>query len=149
MPQVVNGIGTWYHGKSNFSTRSGPCPYCGNHATLSSYDTRLWFVVFFIPIIPLGKKRIIDECAICRRHTAAPLHKWRAALQLDVSGAFASWREKPAAESASKAFGALIGYRQVREAGEFADEVMVKLPGEYALHAAMAGALAEAGDNLR
>ena len=58
MPTTINGIGTRYFGRRNPSTRSDVCRHCDRLAVLDSYDTRLWFVIAFIPIIPLGRKRI-------------------------------------------------------------------------------------------
>src|SRR4051794_17014038 len=70
MPQVYNGCGTWYYGRKNVVTYQGVCNSCRRQVALSSHDTRLWVVVVFIPIIPLGKKRIIDKCPACTRHMA-------------------------------------------------------------------------------
>ena len=50
MPSTVNGIGTWYYGKSNLVTRNDTCEFCHNYAELKSYDTTLYFVVVFIPL---------------------------------------------------------------------------------------------------
>jgi hypothetical protein len=62
MPTTYNGIGTQYYGRRNEEKRPGVCPHCGASVELSSYDTRLWFVIVFIPFIPLGRKRVIDQC---------------------------------------------------------------------------------------
>src|SRR5262245_44832200 len=97
MPTTYNGIGTHYYGKSNLDTRVHNCPQCGHHTTLSSYDTRLWFVVVFLPVIPLARKRIIDDCAACRRHYAVDLEKWRTMSQLEISGADEQYRATPTA----------------------------------------------------
>jgi len=78
MPQTLNGVGTHYYGRKAALERPGTCPACRKPGTLTSYDTRLWFVILFIPIIPLGRKRIIDQCSRCRRHYAAPLAEWEA-----------------------------------------------------------------------
>ena len=78
MPQRINGIGTSYLGKSNVLSRTGECEACRRGAHLTSYDTRLWFTFFFIPVIPLGKKRILDYCASCTTHRAVPLAEWAA-----------------------------------------------------------------------
>src|SRR6185503_4471094 len=67
MPTTYNGIGLHYYGKKNVQKRSAPCPHCGNAVELISYDTRLWFVVVFIPVIPLKRKRIVDYCPACTR----------------------------------------------------------------------------------
>ncbi len=68
MPHTINGIGTHYYGAGNRSARVDVCESCGRSATLSSYDTREWFCVVFIPIIPLRKYRILNDCSSCRRH---------------------------------------------------------------------------------
>lgn len=77
MPHLVNGIGTWYIGKNNHKKELGRCEFCGFRGNLSTYETRLWFLVIFIPVIPLGKKQILDECPSCRRHRLMPLAKWK------------------------------------------------------------------------
>jgi tetratricopeptide (TPR) repeat protein len=86
---------------------------------LASYDTRLWFVLFFIPIIPLGRKRIINYCPTCTRHHVLELDKWEAAKQLEISGALEKFRTNPGPESAIEAHQALIGFHQMAQAAEF------------------------------
>ena len=76
MPGTINGIGTHYYGRKNAYTRPGPCEHCKAAVPLNSYDTRLWIVVIFIPLIPLGRKRILDECPSCGVHRAVGLHQW-------------------------------------------------------------------------
>jgi|GEM_PF-6284964 len=76
MPHVVNGCGTWYYGRGNKIAYQGVCEQCQSHTTMEAYDTRLYVVVVFVPIIPLGKKRIIDDCKACRRHRAIPYKAW-------------------------------------------------------------------------
>ena len=87
MPTTVNGIGTHYYGKKNQTTRTGPCKSCGRVGNLESYDTRLWFVIVLIPLIPLGRKRVIDSCPSCRRHFVADADAYEQARQLQVSAA--------------------------------------------------------------
>lgn len=76
MPTVVNGVGTWYYGKSRVFRRHGACSMCGAITTLTSYDTTLFFVFVFVPLIPLGRKRILEQCASCQQHRVAPLDQW-------------------------------------------------------------------------
>ncbi len=76
MPETVNGIGTWYYGRTNTQLSQDQCEYCGKFGELKSYDTTLYFVFFFIPLIPLGRKRILDECPHCKRHRYMALGKW-------------------------------------------------------------------------
>jgi len=102
MPVTYNGIGTHYYGQRNIETRPGVCRQCGRGGNLSSYDTRLWFVIVFIPVIPLGRKRIVDYCPACRRHFAVDLQKWEMAKQLEISGALEKFRSNPTADSANR-----------------------------------------------
>ncbi|HBC85573.1 MAG TPA: hypothetical protein DCZ94_01330 [Lentisphaeria bacterium] len=77
MPHTVNGIGTGYFGSRNRIDFQGVCEFCENEVKLSSYDTTLYFVVFFIiPLIPLKKLRILLKCPHCGRHRALSLRDW-------------------------------------------------------------------------
>lgn len=76
MPTTINGIGTQYYGKKNPRVYDGFCEACKREAKLTDYETGYYFVVLFIPIIPLGKKQILGDCSICRRHRVMPLKQW-------------------------------------------------------------------------
>src|SRR5690242_15484257 len=119
MPTTYNGIGTHYYGRRNLEKRQGPCEQCGRIVELTSYDTRLWFVVVFIPIIPLGRKRVLDQCAVCRRHFVLELQKWETAKQTEISTALEKFRSSGTPESAIEAHQALLRFHQSAQATEF------------------------------
>src|SRR4051794_32378846 len=96
MPTLHNGIGTWYYGKKNLQTRPGVCDSCHKPTELQSYDTRLWFVIFLIPVIPLGRKHILDKCPKCSRHRSLPLKEWEALKAKNISEAMAAYKASPA-----------------------------------------------------
>src|SRR6185503_14057878 len=100
MPTTYNGIGTHYYGRKNEEARQGTCQQCGHNVRLTSYDTRLWFVIVFIPVLPLGRKRIIDQCPACTRHFVMDLHKWETTKQLEISGALDKFRSNSTPEAA-------------------------------------------------
>lgn len=79
MPYTVNGCGTWYYGRKNRESYPGVCAACGRETTLESYDTRLFFVFIFIPIIPFRKRRIIDQCPVCSKHRSMLFSDWQVA----------------------------------------------------------------------
>lgn len=85
MPEVINGTGTWYLGKSNVHTIRAECEFCHRTTNLKCYDTRLFVVLFFIPIIPLGKKRILNECSACTKHNVAKLSDWNEARKQSLA----------------------------------------------------------------
>ena len=62
MPMTINHIGTSYYGKSRIHRRKGTCAFCQRVGELQSYDTTLFFVVLFIPLIPLTRKHVLEEC---------------------------------------------------------------------------------------
>src|SRR2546421_7216499 len=113
MPQVVNGCGTWYYGKKNVERHQGVCRACHRMATLESYDTRLYVVIVFIPIIPLAKKRIIEQCSVCRRHLAMPYSQWQS-VQQRSDAALVAYRNSPRdAQLAEDALKASVMFRNL------------------------------------
>src|SRR5262245_5596435 len=146
MPTTVNGVGTHYYGKKNLSVRTGTCQSCRRVANLESYDTRLWIVVLFIPVIPLGRKRIIDSCPACRRHFVADQDKFAMARQLSLSGAREKFRSEPTPESAMTVHAQMIGYHAHDDARGFRSEALAKFPNDATLHAALGAQLDEVGE---
>ncbi|HEX8521631.1 MAG TPA: hypothetical protein VF669_05185 [Tepidisphaeraceae bacterium] len=113
MPQTINGIGTWYYGKKNLERHAGTCRWCNRGVTLESYDTRLFFVVLFIPVIPLTKKRIIESCPSCRRHIALPFAEWER-VQSRSNEAIDAFRAAPTdPQKAEDALRAAVSYRNL------------------------------------
>ena len=141
MPTTVNGVGTHYYGKKNRSARTAPCHSCHRVANLESYDTRLWFVVIFIPIIPLGRKRIIDACPFCRRHFAANADTYEQSKQLQISGSLEEYRRAASPESALKAHGQLLGFRDFEQAGQFRRNALERFPNHAGLRVGLASQL--------
>jgi tetratricopeptide (TPR) repeat protein len=145
MPITVNGIGTHYYGKRDRSTRSAPCPFCSRVTALESYATRLWFVIFFIPVIPLGRKRIIDQCSSCKRHYAAHADRYEQAKQLQTSGALERFRREPSAESAVAAHAQLLAFHEHEKAAELRTAVLGQFPSNVGLRVQLAQQLRDAG----
>lgn len=121
MPTTINGIGTRYYGSSNVQVRLDVCQSCRRSSQLKSYDTRLWFVVVFIPVIPLGRKRILDYCPLCTRHHVVPLAQWEQIKQKNITEAMAGMQANPQdAKAAVKLHSALVAFGQTAEAAKVA-----------------------------
>lgn len=134
MPQSVNGIGTHYYGRQNAQVERGVCEKCGKEVDRVSYDTRLWVVILFIPIIPLGKKRVINFCPRCTAHRVMPLDQWNQAVDEVITKAEEEYRKKPDDPQAAVGFNAaLLDLNRIPEtlanlaemSRNFADEVVV------------------------
>ncbi len=145
MPTTVNGIGTHYYGRKNRTVRTAPCRSCGRVASLESYDTRLWFVIVFIPIIPLGRKRVIDSCPICTRHFVASADAYEQARQLQVSAAQDQFRRDPSPPAALQVHATLLGFHEAEQAERFRQVVRDRFPADAELMAGLAAQLQQAG----
>ena len=135
MPTTVNGVGTWYYGKKNCINYDDYCPYCNRYVTLSSYDTREWVVVVFVPIIPLGRKRIMNSCPICRRHKQLSLKKYLKLKDADYAAAMEKYDANPNdPEAVAELLGVFSAYQDIESfealagqaAEQFADNAKIQ-----------------------
>ena len=111
MPHLINGIGTWYLGKSNRRIDRGVCEHCGSFENLQSYDTTRYFLLVFLPLIPLGKWRVLRECGRCRRHGTVKLREWQRQRREQVAEAIAAYEADPADPAkAGRAVGTTMVY---------------------------------------
>ncbi len=145
MPATVNGIGTHYYGKSNKSSRTGVCRACGATCRLESYDTRLWLVVFYIPIIPLGRKRITDQCSRCRRHWVADKAVYEASKRENITAAMEQYEKQPTPESALDLHGSLLAFHQFGKAKDFRALAMKQHRDSDALFQGLAAQMEQVG----
>ena len=146
MPHTINGIGTTYYGNSNSRVRVGPCEACGKVATLSSYDTRYWFVVVFIPVIPLGKKRIIDQCGVCRRHRVMDLREWEAARAKAMEEGMRKVVDHPGdLEALTALHGTCLFFGEWEKADQLGDRIEKEFPDDPKAHLHVASAHAYRG----
>jgi tetratricopeptide (TPR) repeat protein len=145
MPTTYNGVGTHYYGKRNMEVRRADCRSCGRHGNLASYDTRLWFVVVFIPVIPLGRKRIIEDCPACRRHYVVDADKWETQKQLGISGAMEAYTANPTPEAAMELHQTMLNFQQSTQAAEFRRGMLEKFGDNAHIHAYLGQALSLAG----
>lgn len=121
MPQVINGCGTWYWGKSNISKRDTFCPECHRDVTLISYDTTHCVVIFFLPLVPMRRLRVIDECPVCHKHRVIKLKDWNRGRSEILPQALADWRrQKNDMESATRALGTAIAFQDAAAFDEVA-----------------------------
>jgi hypothetical protein len=122
MPLTINGIGTMYYGKRNARTHEGICESCKKRVQLVDYETKLFFVVIYIPLIPLGRKQVLNFCPSCRRHRALSAREWQKIKQnsLEESTAqLAQQLDNP--EAGLKHLYALSGFGELDEAKDLAE----------------------------
>jgi tetratricopeptide (TPR) repeat protein len=112
MPEVINGCGTWYYGKNRVHRIPMTCPNCGAYSDLESYDTTKYVVLFFVPLIPLSKWRVVEKCPVCTQHRAIKLKDWEEAKQKDSAAVTEELRKDPQnPETVQKVIGVATGYQ--------------------------------------
>ncbi len=141
MPEVINGCGTWYYGKNRIHVISGKCQACGQLTEQRSYDTTKYFVLFFVPLLPLSKWRVLKECRHCSKHGAIKLHDWEEAKRRDSADVTRKLRENPQdPETIIEVLGVATGYQ---DEGLFL-QVAEHLAGPMRDHARVQAALGDA-----
>lgn len=145
MPSTVNGIGTSYYGKTDAAGRIGNCQFCGTNGRLETYTTRLWFVIFFIPIIPLKRVRLLDYCSRCSRHWVANPEQYEMSRQLAVSGALEKYRDAPSVEAALVVHAQLLSFHMHPEADQFRQTALETYPASAELRSGFAIHLDQTG----
>ncbi|MEK7484475.1 MAG: hypothetical protein AABZ60_09110 [Planctomycetota bacterium] len=123
MPYVMNGIGTWYWGKRNIYKEAGSCEFCKAFCELSSYDTTLYFVIVFVPIFPLGKKRILKQCSRCEQHRVLKLKEWHQNKAKSIEEAFTQFRSSPTPENLTMTLSLLMSYQDKKSFEDLAQTV--------------------------
>lgn len=132
MPSTVDGFGTMYFRKRNRRQVEGVCESCHLPVKLENYETWLCFCVLHIPLIPLGKKQILNHCPKCQCHYAVKLAEWRRAREEAIAASSAELAQRPDdPDAAIKMHGTLEAYQQGEEAARFA-EGMLTLFGHVA-----------------
>lgn len=129
MPYTLNGCGTMYYGKKSLKKTAGTCSHCGFEGELLDYETRLFVVIVFIPVIPLGKKQIIDYCPKCRRHNAVSLATWKEVRDDTLEQVRADRAKKPSdPEAALALLNSLIDIHEYEEADKVAADLELSFP---------------------
>ncbi|MFO0455224.1 MAG: hypothetical protein ACK5Z0_04385, partial [Planctomycetota bacterium] len=111
-----------YYGKRKPRTHEGVCQSCNRRVQLVDYETTLFFVVIYIPLIPLGRKQVLNFCPSCRRHRALSAREWQKIKQnsLEESTAqLAQQLDNP--EAGLKHLYALSGFGELDEAKDLAE----------------------------
>jgi hypothetical protein len=128
MPTTINGVGTRYGGKSNVETFFGVCESCRREVHLSNYETKLWFTVFVVPLIPLGKKQIFNYCPSCTRHGAMPLEQWQGIKQNAVEEQRTAWNQTGDPAAAIQLLETYAAFRQFDEGRDLAGTMASRFP---------------------
>lgn len=127
MPTTYNGIGTKYYGNRNSTTHFGFCNQCKRELMLTDYETTLFFCVLYVPLIPISKKQIVNQCPACTYHYAVPLTEWKKKADEaveEVSQSLAQDTSDPA--KAMEMHATLSGFHRHEESADLANLLLAK-----------------------
>ena len=135
MPQLINGCGTWYYGKSHLNQHHGTCEKCGRAGMLRTYDTAKYFVVLMVPLLPLGKLKILDECPKCSHHRVAKLKVWEREGAKAVEESLKAFEAEPGSRDAAvRALMTTIGFFRRDDFNELAQPLTEAFPDDARVH---------------
>lgn len=124
MPFTINGIGTHYYFKRNLVANPGVCEHCHRQATLSDYDIGHYLVVFYIPVLPLGRQMIIAECNACGMHQVMPLRQYEQLRERAIDSSLEALADHPdSATAALELLGTYTAFNQHSEARDLATAI--------------------------
>ncbi len=124
MPFTINGIGTHYYFKRNLVANPGVCEHCQRQATLSDYDIGHYLVVFYIPVLPLGRQMIVGECNACGMHRAMSLRKYERLREQSIDAGLEALADHPnSANAALELLGTYTAFNQHAEALDLATAI--------------------------
>tara|TARA_R110002126_G_scaffold41590_20_gene120957 strand:- start:3624 stop:6041 length:2418 start_codon:yes stop_codon:yes gene_type:complete len=91
------------YGVGNYNRRNqvpfqSVCPECGDAGTKVSYDALRCFKLYWIPVLPLRRMRVLFECESCGTGSHLPLKKWTRMRDAALAGVSASLGEAPDAK---------------------------------------------------
>jgi tetratricopeptide (TPR) repeat protein len=147
MLHTINGVGTHYYGKKNRERSAGVCENCHQHVELLSYETRTWFCVIFIPIIPLGKKQILDFCPQCTTHRAVPYHQWQEVKNDAIQESASELQgDQESPEAGLQMMHTLAAFKKINEATKLAHMLREKHPENAEVQFGVGGWLEQVGE---
>ena len=106
---------------------------------LRTYDTAKYFVVVMVPLIPLGKLKILDECPKCKNHRVAKLKVWEREGAKAVETSLAAFEADPDnRDLARAALGATVGFYRQDDFDELSGALVQAFPEDVKIRTLVA-----------
>ena len=127
MPYTVNGIGTTYFGSWNRQAHDNVCEFCQRRGKLVSYETWHCICVLFVPIIPLGKKQILNYCPSCTQHRVVSYREWTKLREKSIEETAVELSTSPDdPDKAIEMHATLVAFQKADEATQLAELIEQK-----------------------
>lgn len=126
--------GTTFYKRNNLKEHTGLCPWCKTARTISSFDGIKFFHVYGIPVIPLGRKKVLNMCSGCKQYLQFSMGKWNELRTTEIAAARASYNQDPAnSGNAMLLFEAYEVYGTQEETASFLNELTSRFDTDAAV----------------
>lgn len=115
VPFSINGFGNFYFGKQRIHSVYSRCGFCNAFDVLKSYDTSNYIIAMFVPIFPLGERRVLNHCPRCQQFNTLSLRTWEQSKRQAIEAMKVELAsEDHSAEPVKKAIGIAIAYQDIQ-----------------------------------
>lgn len=83
------------YGTHNLTHTRAVCDHCGRLGYQRTYDASRWFNLYWIPLIPLGRKHVIGECPHCHLARQMSARQWRKFRETELKPALEAQARVP------------------------------------------------------
>src|SRR5690348_11921720 len=83
---ILVTIGVTFYRKRNVYRFHRHCQKCGRETEHLNFEGSQFLVVYLVPILPLGRKQVLDYCVLCTTHHVMSIVDWER-LQHESLGA--------------------------------------------------------------
>ncbi len=132
------------YGTGNFNRRNQSvvrcgCSNCGRRDYQRSYTSTRFFTLYFIPVIPLGSQKILQECQHCDNAYGLSLGDHKRQIKKDLPKAIAAFEECPSdPEKANELLGAIARTQQTATLKTYAPQIANNFPSNGELLCSLA-----------
>lgn len=132
--------GTMFLTEKRLRQRTDKCQFCGQVRTISSFEGFKVFHIYGVPLIPLGKKKVLNKCKGCKRYLQLSISKWNELRTKELARAqetYAADRNDP--QKALFLFDSFETFGTDQESADFLKEMTSKFPSDADVLARAAG----------
>ena len=119
--------------KTNSQKLIDVCQLCHNTAELESYEATEFFHIYFLPIIPLGKKKIINKCSHCGNYREMSYRRWQEHRLKKMTNAKDMFEQHDNTETAILLYEVTLQCGSVDEVGKIKSFLLDRFPDDVIL----------------
>lgn len=124
----------------------GRCSHCNHTGYLKSYTATKYVSLYFIPVIPYGRVRVLSECPNCKHGGHLSVGEWKKLLVTELAPALENWRLQQDRESTLHALQATLRFQDPEGFAEVRDFARSRFPQDEEMLLQLGSGLATFGE---